>query len=340
MIGAATFLVVSREHRRWLRRREPYLALLFALLVLAPYLCWDYRHGWISLSFHWWRAIDSTAPFSPRQLAEVPFEQLFSASVFLLVPMVGCPFFSTERMPEDQRLPFLFAKTQFLAMGVLFLLRSIVFETHPNTALLLYPTAVLCTATVATRAPSWFAVRRLRLLVGAGALCLAVCGCSIGPLLKVLKNADPSPLGKTLSHKTVLARHRLFGWQEIADRVQADRDRYFGRDSGRLFTHSHELASLTSFHGRGETIINLLPLALRAPVAGSAQEVYVPYEQLVGQSGIYFGQVDGPSAEGLRQAFEVVEEIAPIEITCRDQIIKRYRVCKVERLKHGSINSR
>jgi len=46
------FLLLS-EHRAWLKRRQPWLALLLALLVFSPQLAWNYAHGWVSFAFQW-----------------------------------------------------------------------------------------------------------------------------------------------------------------------------------------------------------------------------------------------------------------------------------------------
>lgn len=43
------FMLLSR--RGWLRRREPYLAGVIALLVLSPNLWWNAQHAWVSITF-------------------------------------------------------------------------------------------------------------------------------------------------------------------------------------------------------------------------------------------------------------------------------------------------
>ncbi|HTF56787.1 MAG TPA: glycosyltransferase family 39 protein [Planctomycetota bacterium] len=50
-LGVLGFLAFSPDHRGWLRRREPYLAAVLALLAFAPTLAWNARNGWQSLAF-------------------------------------------------------------------------------------------------------------------------------------------------------------------------------------------------------------------------------------------------------------------------------------------------
>jgi undecaprenyl-diphosphatase len=44
----ALFLLTSLEHREWLRRPEPYLALFIGLLLFLPNLLWQAEHDWMT----------------------------------------------------------------------------------------------------------------------------------------------------------------------------------------------------------------------------------------------------------------------------------------------------
>ncbi|MBM2827818.1 MAG: 2 protein [Actinobacteria bacterium] len=45
------FLAASREDRRWLSRKEPYLALVLGFVLLAPVILWNWKHDWVSFAF-------------------------------------------------------------------------------------------------------------------------------------------------------------------------------------------------------------------------------------------------------------------------------------------------
>lgn len=49
--AAFIFMLVDRPSRRWLRRPEPYLALVIAALVFSPVIYWNYLHDWASFAF-------------------------------------------------------------------------------------------------------------------------------------------------------------------------------------------------------------------------------------------------------------------------------------------------
>jgi 4-amino-4-deoxy-L-arabinose transferase-like glycosyltransferase len=55
--GAFLYLALSPEHRRWLRRPEPYAAAALAVAVFSPVLVWNEIHGWASFAFQGDRAV-------------------------------------------------------------------------------------------------------------------------------------------------------------------------------------------------------------------------------------------------------------------------------------------
>lgn len=57
VFGTALYLLVSGDRHRWLRRREPYLALLAALVCFTPVLLWNAQHDWISLRWQGQRGV-------------------------------------------------------------------------------------------------------------------------------------------------------------------------------------------------------------------------------------------------------------------------------------------
>ena len=50
-LGVAVFLLFSREHSLWLRRKEPYLAALVALAVFSPTIVWNAQNEWQSFVY-------------------------------------------------------------------------------------------------------------------------------------------------------------------------------------------------------------------------------------------------------------------------------------------------
>ncbi len=45
----ALFILLSPNHRKWLKRPEPYIAFLIAAVLFLPAILWNHEHDWISL---------------------------------------------------------------------------------------------------------------------------------------------------------------------------------------------------------------------------------------------------------------------------------------------------
>src|SRR5262247_1578636 len=51
------FLIADRAHRKWLLRKEPYLAFFLSLVIFSPVIVWNYQHQWISFAFQFSRRL-------------------------------------------------------------------------------------------------------------------------------------------------------------------------------------------------------------------------------------------------------------------------------------------
>jgi Dolichyl-phosphate-mannose-protein mannosyltransferase len=76
--GAFLYLLTSRQHRYWLARPEPYVAVALALAVFSPILIWNATHDWASFAFQGERA--KGLGFRPL----LPIQTLAGEALFVL----------------------------------------------------------------------------------------------------------------------------------------------------------------------------------------------------------------------------------------------------------------
>ena len=55
--SALLFLIADRAHRKWLLRKEPYLAFFLSLVIFSPVILWNYQHQWASFHFQFGRRL-------------------------------------------------------------------------------------------------------------------------------------------------------------------------------------------------------------------------------------------------------------------------------------------
>jgi Dolichyl-phosphate-mannose-protein mannosyltransferase len=82
--GVLLFLVLSPDHRSWLRRKEPYLAALIALVVFSPAIVWNAQNGWQSIAYQSGGRLSDLRGFVPRHVRDFVVSQLL-----LLTPLAA-----------------------------------------------------------------------------------------------------------------------------------------------------------------------------------------------------------------------------------------------------------
>ena len=80
--GVFGFLLLSPDQRGWLKRKEPWLAVLVALVAFSPTLLWNARNGWQSFAYQGMSRFRESG-FEPSQLYKFPRSQLL-----LLTPVL------------------------------------------------------------------------------------------------------------------------------------------------------------------------------------------------------------------------------------------------------------
>jgi len=100
ILGAFVFLVSSRRHRGWLKRKEPYLAGALAAVVFLPVLVWNASHNWASFRFQMGRA----APLEEGQ--GTPFLDSIAGQIAWMQPWIWLPMVvvlaqALRRGPKD-----------------------------------------------------------------------------------------------------------------------------------------------------------------------------------------------------------------------------------------------
>ena len=324
LAGAGMFLIISREHRFWLRRRQPYVALLLALLVFSPYLYWNAANGWPTIRLCLWDHHLHQVAFSIRNIGEFALEQLANTSVFLFVPMVGALFVRRKHLPPQWRPWYSLLKCQCVTVLVFFLVVGSAAQTHPHWTILAYPTAGIALAALAACRPRHLLTRHLTALIALSVGSLIVAAGLAVSGVSLLRRIPPQALGGRVG----VAQTTLFGWRELhsrlAERVPSAPD----GDEAVVFTESQRRAVMLSFHGEGRPVVFLSASYGLRMKTGHGQLFYIPQASLAGKGGIF---ITGPLGDKrYRRLFDSVEETAPLEMKYSDDLVVRYRIFRVK----------
>ncbi|GMQ74777.1 MAG: hypothetical protein BMS9Abin01_0016 [Gammaproteobacteria bacterium] len=97
LLGLATlaFIFIDRKSLYWLRRPEPYAAVILATLLFMPVILWNLDNNWLSFGFQTTRRVSGPASFS--------LHLLLGAILLLITPMGALAAFQAIFLPGKSR---------------------------------------------------------------------------------------------------------------------------------------------------------------------------------------------------------------------------------------------
>lgn len=307
--GLVLHLLLCREHRRRLATPWPWAALAVAHLVSLPVYLWNARHGWASFRYQLMgRAAESR--FDPDDLLGF----VASQAVILLPVAFGAFAWAAGRevvrLGRERALPprasFLVSFSVPLAATCLAL--SVVTWVKSNWPMPAYVTGLVLAAGVVGR-------RAVRWHVATGAALLAVAAVQLV--------GYPVPVR---SHDT------WFGWRDVAERVEELAARHpdaflFAADG---YKTTAELRFHTDLPVRGMDVLGWDALQYGFddpdPAALAGRDALF----LRNEPELRPGEETGCFLERVRGHFRRAEELPPIEVRRRGEVLRLVRVFRCE----------
>jgi dolichol-phosphate mannosyltransferase len=181
LAGSLFIILVSSAHyRHWLRRIEPWLALLLGIVVFSPVLVWNAQHQWASFIFQSTRTVvarhnaltEAGTFWLYQSLALTPF--LLALYAYALAP-------AAKRAWLDREDRWNFAMSFALPLFIIFVQASFKNQGHVNWTAPTYLSWSLAAAAIFPEIRNVWQLQRAglwRLLIGASVV-LSVAGISI-----------------------------------------------------------------------------------------------------------------------------------------------------------------
>jgi len=244
--AALLFLLIGRDDRRWLRRREPWIALLATLVAVSPVLYWNHEHEWRSVLQVASLGRPGDAFLQPRFFVELILTQFGIVSPILFGVMIwrlADAWKRGVRGPERrERFLFLFTATYAAPFFVLALHNRV----YPNWPSLGYLTGVILVAGWAAErmaVPGFAKTISGRLWRGGVALAAAI---SLVLILHLTLQFLPIPGNRDPAK-------RFYGWPEMASWAEALAEGY-SRNGEPVYYYAktYQVASLLAFYIPGQ----------------------------------------------------------------------------------------
>lgn len=231
------FLLMSTEHRRWLGRKEPWLAILIAFLVFLPNLVWNYNHGWATILFNLDRAGHD---WNFTSLEFLGGQAGLIGPVWFVFLVWGVVLAWRQAKQGDTLQAFwLWTSLPVLAF---FLLLSAKTRVQPNWTAPAYLTAALAAAyAIKPKIAASQLVRRWALIGLVSSYLILIPIHWHAPLINFLGvDPDMDPTNK------------MYGWSTLGQALDAELEKSPAGQNPFIFSTRHQIASLAAFYATGQ----------------------------------------------------------------------------------------
>jgi len=240
-LAALTMVLARPEKRKWLLRKEPYLAVLIGLSLFAPVLYWNWKNGWAAFLFQSQHGVNNK--LNPLNLLEYLIGQIgvFSPLFIGLIYYTAKKLFNKATPAKEHFLIWC-----FLPVFLFFGLTSLTYPAGANWPAIAYlPAIIFLAAQLHHSFQSGSSPLKTGLLLYIGISCLI----SLNLLLLI---RYPSFFINTLHWKvSSTLSDNVFGWKELGKRIDRELAKTFPDQTGNipLFSdESYQTASELQFY--------------------------------------------------------------------------------------------
>jgi 4-amino-4-deoxy-L-arabinose transferase-like glycosyltransferase len=317
LFGIVAWLFASHEMRFWLKRREPYMAVLIAAVLFSPVIWWNAEHGWVSFIKQLGRAFE----YSPQggignAAAFLGIQAAFVSPLIFAFIIAGLAVAAWRGLLQQQTNWLLLALSAapVLLYFTIHALSAEVLAQWPSAA---YATGILAAVAVfAAPAPNLkqpllrggFAAAPWIGLVFTSVLCAQM------TLRPVAIPAAQDPLS------------RFAGWAQLASETGA---LMTARQASYIATNEHSMVGTLAFYLRNAAIVqtsDAIRYEFRAPIDQNL---------LRRSTGIYLAVPPSDDLARLQEHFDSVELISMIWRTRNGDAIEPYRIYELKGYRGG-----
>jgi 4-amino-4-deoxy-L-arabinose transferase-like glycosyltransferase len=296
ILSVFLFLVFSKENRRWLLTKEPYLALVSAMMVFSPVIIWNAKNHWASFLFQSSRRVGELGSFSASNFFGYLGAQIGVVSPLLFGGLLYAVVKSGILGFREKNQRFLLCFFWSFPLVGFFTLVATHYWVKMN-----WITAAYLPASIAAVALYFEFQSRGRTWIrtyGILALIVSLIFVLVALILPVVKSIPVSSSLDTIS-----------GWRQLAQRVEKERA---GMPEGTVVIgYEYKVASEIAFYASMETYSNNF-----VGQNGLEYDYWSDPNDFVGRDAVfvYDDQNRYRDPESLSRFFDSVAETEPLEI--------------------------
>jgi undecaprenyl-diphosphatase len=315
---AFLFLLLSRDNRRLLLTKGPYLSFIISLIVFSPVLLWNQEHNWITLK----HTAGQAHVAEGIRLSLTSFIEFFGSQIGVITPLLFILMaISICKLKKQRAGDFLF----WFSVPVIafFLLKSLQAKVQANWALHGYITGIIACSVFYLRSlipprppfphPGGFAEAKEKgkkiLIATAVILSATVTSVAHYPsILNLPSDMDPSA--------------RLRGWKELGSEVTKIYEEMSRSRPVFIFSDSYQVSSELAFYVKGNPITYCVNLGRRM----NQYDLWPGFHHLIHHDAVFVRIGDRNMPHIIASAFDKVEKRVFKAYTKRQAVLKEYSI--------------
>lgn len=244
-ICALLFVLNSKEYKKLLFSKWPYISAALSLIVFSPVIVWNAKNNWVTF-----RHTAGQAHVSEGfNISIVSFAEFFGSQLAIITPLLLVLIvYSAFKFKKERNGDFLFWFS--VPVILFFLLKSIQGKVQANWALPGYITGLLAFSALFTG--SWFNIKKWVKGVVIAGIILSLSATAVAYLLPVLKlppKIDPSS--------------RIRGWKELGPKASRLSDELSRKGPVFIFSDRYQVSSELAFYMKGHPVTYCVNLGRR-----------------------------------------------------------------------------
>jgi 4-amino-4-deoxy-L-arabinose transferase-like glycosyltransferase/membrane-associated phospholipid phosphatase len=297
-------LLTSKEHRKLLLTKEPYIAFALSILIFSPVIMWNAGHDWVTLRHTAGQAhMANGIRISLKSFIDFIGSQLGVITPLLFILMS----ISVWKLREERNGKFLFWFS--VPVFVFFLLKSLQAKVQANWALPGYITGVIAFSAFYIKG-FYSHSKGKRILIGTAVfLSLIVTGVAhYHSVLDLPAKMDPAS--------------RLIGWRELGGEVSTIYEQMLSAHPVFIFSDSYQVSSELAFYVKGHPVTYCINLGRRM----NQYDFWPAFEKLIHYNAIFVETGDNGVPGRIKDAFGNVEKKVFTAYTKRRIKIREYSI--------------
>jgi glycosyltransferase involved in cell wall biosynthesis len=306
------FLLSSAEGRKWLYRKEPYLALVLGLLIFSPVILWNAGHQWVSFRMQLSHGLGERGAGGLQYFWEYWGGQAAVVTPLVFLALIWAMIKSGTAGFRRQRTNLLFLFWTSAPILLFFAYTSLRTKVEPNWPALAYFSALVALAGIAGEEWGGWKKGRRGFCWAAALSALLITFLAhlqpICPLVPISPERDPTS--------------QLYGWRILGERIQeVARSMEPGREIF-LLSPRYQLVGEGMFYTGAKFPV------YQWDAPGRINNLSVTHAPPAGSRAVFFTEDGNGLPQGLGPLFDSCEKLEPLVIRRNSSPVRTHPIWK------------